>query len=50
MHFADLSRADTVLSRSFENSGKFCRRNGYDTAGAAFVEERVFGGAIGISD
>jgi hypothetical protein len=48
MHFAGFTRAYIVLSRSCENSGKFCGGDGDDAAGAAFVEEGVFGGGIGI--
>ncbi len=46
MHFADFARADTILSRSCENGGKFCGGDGDDTAGAAFVEEGKFGGSV----
>jgi hypothetical protein len=48
MHSADLARAYTVLSRSCENGGKLSGSDRYDTAGAAFVEEAVFGGTTGI--
>jgi hypothetical protein len=47
VHFADLVRADIVLSRSCENGGKFCGGDGEDAAGAAFVEEGVFGWGVG---
>src|SRR5437660_7472011 len=41
---AELSRHNMVLSRNFENAGKFCGRDGNDGAGTAFAEENRFGG------
>jgi hypothetical protein len=40
---AELACRQVVLSRSIENGGKFWGSDGYDRAGAAFIEEGVFG-------
>src|SRR6267154_453400 len=42
--FAELACRHMVLSRNFENPGKFCGRDGNDGACAAFAEENGFGG------
>ncbi len=42
---ADFARCHVVLSRNCENGGKAVGRNGNDGAGAAFAEEREFGGS-----
>src|SRR5579859_6508852 len=44
MHLANFARRNLILSRSREGSGKICRRDGNDGAGAAFVEEGELGG------
>jgi len=43
---ADLLRPYPVLSRSCENSGKFCGRDGHDGTSAALSEENVFGSDV----
>src|SRR4029077_11857381 len=40
---ANLVRRHSILSRSLQNGGKRSWRDGYDRAGAAFAEQRVFG-------
>src|SRR5438876_8745655 len=41
---AEFARRHMVLSRNFENAGKFCGRDGNDSTCATFAEEHGFGG------